>query len=113
MTLDAGEFIRRFLQHCLPPGFQKIRYYGILSTRNRKTKLAALQRSLDYQPPAAEPTPKTEPVKTCPACGQAAMQHLGLIPARIFHPGRTGRSGGLKIPDARAPPGDLQPFQFS
>jgi hypothetical protein len=48
MTLDAAEFIRQFLQHCLPPGFHKIRYYGILSIRNRKTKLAALQRSLDF-----------------------------------------------------------------
>jgi len=40
MTLDASEFIRRFLLHILPDGFVKIRHYGILSTRNRKTKLA-------------------------------------------------------------------------
>lgn len=39
MTLDAMEFIRRFLLHVLPPGFQIIRYYGFLSNRNRKTKL--------------------------------------------------------------------------
>ncbi len=39
MTLDAGEFIRRFLLHILPDGFFKIRYYGILSSRNRQTKL--------------------------------------------------------------------------
>jgi hypothetical protein len=37
MTLDASEFIRRFLLHILPDGFVKIRHYGILSTRNRKT----------------------------------------------------------------------------
>jgi hypothetical protein len=40
MTLDASEFIRRFLLHILPDRFVKIRHYGILSTRNRKTKLA-------------------------------------------------------------------------
>jgi hypothetical protein len=40
MSLDASEFIRRFLLHILPDGFVKIRHYGILSTRNRKTKLA-------------------------------------------------------------------------
>jgi hypothetical protein len=44
MTLDAMEFIRRFLMHMLPSGFQKIRHYGILSNRNRNTKLALCQR---------------------------------------------------------------------
>jgi Putative transposase len=32
MTLDAGEFIRRFLVHVLPEGFQRIRYYGFMAT---------------------------------------------------------------------------------
>jgi len=35
ISLDALEFVRRFLQHCLLPGFQKIRYYGIFATRNQ------------------------------------------------------------------------------
>ena len=39
MSLDAMEFIRRFLMHILPSGFQKIRYYGLLSNRNRSTRL--------------------------------------------------------------------------
>ena len=39
MVLPAEEFIRRFLLHTLPQGFCKIRYYGILSSRNRKTVL--------------------------------------------------------------------------
>jgi hypothetical protein len=39
MSLDAFEFVRRFLLHVLPDGFMKIRHYGILSNRNRKTKL--------------------------------------------------------------------------
>ena len=39
MTLDASEFIRRFLLHILPSGFFKIRYYGTLSSRNHQTKL--------------------------------------------------------------------------
>ena len=39
VTLDGSEFIRRFLMHVLPKGFVKIRYYGILATRNRKTVL--------------------------------------------------------------------------
>lgn len=39
VTLDAHEFIRRFMQHVLPCGFYKIRYYGFLALRNIKTKL--------------------------------------------------------------------------
>jgi hypothetical protein len=39
MSLEAMEFIRRFLLHVLPSGFQKIRYYGFLSNRNRKVLL--------------------------------------------------------------------------
>ena len=37
MTLDADEFIRRFLIHVLPSGFQRIRYYGLLGNRYRRT----------------------------------------------------------------------------
>lgn len=39
MTVEAHEFIRRFLLHILPDNFVKIRHYGILSNRNRGTKL--------------------------------------------------------------------------
>jgi hypothetical protein len=45
MSLDALEFTRRFLLHILPDQFFKIRYYGILSTRNRK-KLKKCQELL-------------------------------------------------------------------
>jgi hypothetical protein len=40
MTLDAEEFIRRFLMHTLPPGFQRIRYFGLMANRHRKENLA-------------------------------------------------------------------------
>ena len=39
MTLTVDEFTRRFLMHVLPRKFVKIRHYGILSNRNRSTKL--------------------------------------------------------------------------
>ncbi|MBU3101864.1 IS91 family transposase [Clostridium sp. DSM 17811] len=39
MTLKVDEFIRRFFMHVLPRKFVKIRHYGILSNRNRPTKL--------------------------------------------------------------------------
>jgi len=46
MTLEAFEFIRRFLLHILPNNFVKIRHYGLLSNRNRKTKLRRCQKIL-------------------------------------------------------------------
>jgi hypothetical protein len=47
MTLEAGEFIRRFLLHVLPEGFQRIRYYGFLANRYRVEKLAHGRELLD------------------------------------------------------------------
>lgn len=46
MTLDAPEFIRRFLLHVLPDGFVKIRYFGFLSNRNRKASLVTCRALL-------------------------------------------------------------------
>lgn len=43
MTLEGTEFIRRFLLHVLPRGFTRIRYYGILSNRTRKDKIAIIR----------------------------------------------------------------------
>ena len=40
MTISAEEFIRRFLLHILPSRFTKIRHFGLLSNRNRKTIIA-------------------------------------------------------------------------
>jgi len=53
IKLPGKEFIRRFLMHVLPRRFVKVRYYGVLAVRNRKTKLKLCQRltrSQGYQP---------------------------------------------------------------
>ena len=49
LTLQGVEFVRRFLMHILPKGFVKVRYYGILAHRNKKTKLV-LCRKLTSSP---------------------------------------------------------------
>ena len=51
MTLDAGEFMRRFLLHVLPPGFHRIRHFGLLANGHRAARLALCRRLL------AQPTP--------------------------------------------------------
>jgi hypothetical protein len=52
MTLDAIEFIRRFLLHVLPCGFVKIRHFGFLSNRNRRSALALCRTLLKVVPGA-------------------------------------------------------------
>jgi hypothetical protein len=91
-TLPAQEFIRRFLQHVLPKGFVKVRYYGFLSSGSRQ-RLAAIRQRLD-NPPAGQSSaldgtdaePQTEDdladdpapnsILLCPSCGQVMQRRL-------------------------------------
>ena len=57
MSLDAGEFIRRFLLHVLPDGFRRIRHFGFLANACRAVKLAQVRAALD----APEPPPTRNP----------------------------------------------------
>jgi hypothetical protein len=63
MTIDAVEFLRRFLLHVLPHGFVRIRHYGLCASSNVNTKLVAARRLLE---PRAEtsPLPNSEPMST-------------------------------------------------
>lgn len=85
MNVDASEFIRRFLMHILPDGFMKIRHYGILSNRNRKTKLARCKELLgvplldEHTESAREPWQDLlaritgHDPRICPFCGKGTM----------------------------------------
>lgn len=73
MTLDVLEFIRSYLQHVLPTGFQKVRYYGFLSSAAKK-KFDKIRLLLDVKinnENTAELTKKINPVRLikCPQCG--------------------------------------------
>jgi hypothetical protein len=50
MTLEAGEFMRRFLLHVLPSGFHRIRHYGLLANPVRRANLAKVRALLDVVP---------------------------------------------------------------
>lgn len=85
MTLAAGEFIRRFLLHVLPPGFHRMRYYGWLGHRHRLATLTRCRQLLGTStpvPPAATaPTDYRDryavltgrSLRDCPRCGQGQM----------------------------------------
>ena len=52
MTLDADEFIRRFLIHVLPDGFHRIRHYGLFANANRTGNIALTRQLLGVSDPA-------------------------------------------------------------
>jgi hypothetical protein len=92
LTLDAEEFIRRFLLHTLPDGFHRIRQFGWLANRNREEKLRRARLLLGV--PAPVPKPETEAtdwkdlhhqltgedLHRCPACGQGRLVYQRLLP---------------------------------
>ena len=69
MTLSADEFIRRFLLHILPKGFNKIRFYGFWAGRVKKEILNRLQQILTpNEAPSESGSEKQEHAYTCPFC---------------------------------------------
>ncbi len=86
MTLQADEFIRRFLLHVLPQGLQRIRYYGLLGNRHREEKLAQCRQLLKMEPKTpcetdAEPSDYRDryqeltgvSLHQCPVCHRGRM----------------------------------------
>ena len=70
MTLDAHEFMRRFLLHVLPHGFHRIRHYGLFASATRKANIARVRELLAAPAPErvdAEEPP--DPLPPCPCCG--------------------------------------------
>ncbi len=88
MTISAEEFIRRFLQHALPTGVHKVRYYGLWSPSNRK-KLLELQQTLtqsenDEQERLEEDINEevSAPLESrqCPHCKKGMLVWIGRLP---------------------------------
>jgi hypothetical protein len=70
LTLSAVEFVRRWVQHVLPPRFVKIRHYGLLANRDREAKLAACRRLLLASGCGVVSwVPEPARVEQCPVCG--------------------------------------------
>jgi hypothetical protein len=85
MTLSLEEFIRRLRLHLLPPGFVKIRHYGLLANRGRRQRLAQARVLLGPDQAAPAPLalkPRTLPV--CPHCGWAALFLVRKVPPQKF-----------------------------
>jgi len=103
MTLTAEEFIRRFLLHVLPPGLQRIRYYGFLGNRYRKEKLALCRSLLQVNSTTAQKAGAEAPadyrdryealtgisLHACPVCRRGRLMIIEqLSPCRAPEPTR-------------------------
>ena len=111
ITLGAQDFLARFIQQVLPPGFVKIRHYGLMAPSNATTKLALARALLNptrtnapgesSAPSTSGPVDAAQPwqqllheltgidVRRCPACGELAVVRRPL---------------NAPMPLARAPP---------
>jgi hypothetical protein len=90
MTLDADEFIRRFLLHVLPKGLIKIRYFGFLAHTNKKKDIPLIRKLID--PEAILPQKIEESVcemmlrltgidiTCCPVCKKGKMIPIRKLP---------------------------------
>jgi hypothetical protein len=100
--LSVESFLRRFLQHVLPKGFVKIRYYGFFGSALRK-KLLALRQKLQQDLPRdgtetgvdpAQPTgqdvsiasPENPKIPLCSKCGKAMIRQRSIAPNRCRSP---------------------------
>ena len=103
LTLNAPEFIRRFLQHVLPTGFMKVRYYGLLSPTAR-LPLPELKSRIELAHAFTLTTPDIElppwPETPCQACGGKLRFHKSL---RLYRSANAAASG------AGPPPSTLRP----
>ena len=90
MTIDAAEFIRRFLLHILPKGFMKIRYFGFLAHKNKKQAIPILRKLIN--PDAKLPVKMKETIQEmmlrltgtditcCPKCRKGKMTVIKKLP---------------------------------
>ena len=89
--LPSDEFLQRFVRHILPPRFQRLRHYGLLSNRGKRERLARCRELLGgRQEPQRQPPISSlaewltihlgiDP-DACPCCGERLLQER-LVPA--------------------------------
>jgi hypothetical protein len=89
MPLRGEEFLRRYLQHVLPQGFHKVRYYGLLSPANRvalkrvQLLLAEWQKNKEVEKQEA---PETTSWNICPCCKEGMMLAISWLPRKPRSP---------------------------
>jgi hypothetical protein len=106
MSLKADEFIRRFVLHVLPRGFQRIRQFGLLANRRRHDQLARCRQLLDTAAPTAPSLPSDykslyetvtgESLDHCRVCRTGYMKFAGPLVPLVAGAG-SQRSTGVAV----------------
>jgi predicted Zn-ribbon and HTH transcriptional regulator len=85
MTLSPEEFLRRFLQHVLPRGFPRIRYFGWMANRTRGEMIPLCRRLLHQPSPATDAALSSQPAAwPCPRCQGPMYVIERLTAAQVF-----------------------------
>ncbi|MBU1169569.1 MAG: IS91 family transposase [Proteobacteria bacterium] len=97
LTLDAVEFIRRFLLHVVPPNFMRIRHFGLFANRCKKKNIALCRALLGVTTPQGKTAKKSiedimlsltgEDIKRCPVCQKGIMIKRFEIPKYLHGTG--------------------------
>ena len=109
MTLDAHEFIRRFLMHVLPQGFHRIRYYGLLTSQTRAKNIARVRQLLALPlipvdainakaSTSAQPDEPKAPEHPCPCCGSRMVIIETFLPGQQPNASRSPQHRPTPVP---------------
>jgi len=91
MTLEAIEFIRRFLQNVLPSGFMKVRYYGFMNacsgvSAEQVRAAVELMQGFDISDPVVTDIIETQTALACPKCGAKLIYQYSVLPHQMCPP---------------------------
>jgi hypothetical protein len=111
MTLEAEEFIRRFLMHVLPKGLVRIRHFGFLANRCRRQKISLCRRllgvavsiksySLDPGADSTATAQKAQPIVRCPVCKIGSLRPVEHLRPQAEPVARNVTRFVLAVPEA-------------
>ena len=93
MVLDVMEFIRRFLQHVLPTGFMKVRYYGFFhpsASFSLKKVAIIIDLTMGFAIKTPKPEPEEAPAPLCSSCGGKMKYLYSILPYKLAMGFNTG-----------------------
>ena len=89
VTLSHSAFLQRFLQHTLPKGFRRIRYFGFLANSDKRERLSLIRQQLGASLNSAV-TPNQDPPKLEPTCANCGCKRLVILHV-YYNPHRGSR----------------------
>ena len=97
MQLDPSEFLRRFVLHVLPRGFNRIRHYGLLANRSKRARLRSARAALGARTPETAAVACESPaafwqrvagidIARCPHCERGMLRVVAMLAPQPYRP---------------------------